>query len=200
MKCSNHISMWKNVSICAVCEHRSMNFNCMNLFTAVQSSRILQGHRQEVCGLKWSPDGQSLASGGNDNKLFVWSMVSFQNDFTIYPLQKVLIFVGVTFVAFIPVWIWVIWNVILNWIRCRFPWSGSPAASPRRTYLETIFIVMDYDETGIYIMVWTNNSRGLLMSTTNCKSEKCQNAANIWMTLIGSLEVVYILWMAVDIN
>ncbi|XP_026324099.1 fizzy-related protein homolog [Hyposmocoma kahamanoa] len=42
----------------------------------VQSSRILQGHRQEVCGLKWSPDGQSLASGGNDNKLFVWSMHS----------------------------------------------------------------------------------------------------------------------------
>ncbi|KAM3966872.1 fizzy and cell division cycle 20 related [Aphomia sociella] len=41
-----------------------------------QSGRVLQGHRQEVCGLKWSPDGQSLASGGNDNKLFVWSMHS----------------------------------------------------------------------------------------------------------------------------
>merc|ERR1719273_2525390 len=35
--------------------------------------RRLTGHRQEVCGLKWSPDGQYLASGGNDNKLFVWS-------------------------------------------------------------------------------------------------------------------------------
>eukprot|EP00164_Ancoracysta_twista_P005587 GFYU01007661.1.p1 GENE.GFYU01007661.1~~GFYU01007661.1.p1 ORF type:complete len:478 (+),score=54.27 GFYU01007661.1:215-1648(+) len=33
----------------------------------------LQGHRQEVCGLKWSPDGQQLASGGNDNKLLIWS-------------------------------------------------------------------------------------------------------------------------------
>ncbi|XP_004928647.1 fizzy-related protein homolog [Bombyx mandarina] len=42
----------------------------------IQLSRVLQGHRQEVCGLKWSPDGQSLASGGNDNKLFVWSMHS----------------------------------------------------------------------------------------------------------------------------
>lgn len=30
------------------------------------------GHLQEVCGLKWSFDGQHLASGGNDNKLFVW--------------------------------------------------------------------------------------------------------------------------------
>ena len=28
----------------------------------------LEGHRQEVCGLKWSPDNQYLASGGNDNR------------------------------------------------------------------------------------------------------------------------------------
>lgn len=33
----------------------------------------LQGaHQQEICGLKWSPDGTSLASGGNDNLLCVW--------------------------------------------------------------------------------------------------------------------------------
>jgi len=37
-----------------------------------QGERKLQGHRQEICGLKWSPDGQFLASGGNDNKLLVW--------------------------------------------------------------------------------------------------------------------------------
>jgi cell division cycle 20-like protein 1 (cofactor of APC complex) len=30
------------------------------------------GHKQEVCGLKWSLDGQFLASGGNDNKLIIW--------------------------------------------------------------------------------------------------------------------------------
>eukprot|EP00343_Euplotes_focardii_P001483 CAMPEP_0205802156 /NCGR_PEP_ID=MMETSP0205-20121125/4384_1 /ASSEMBLY_ACC=CAM_ASM_000278 /TAXON_ID=36767 /ORGANISM="Euplotes focardii, Strain TN1" /LENGTH=315 /DNA_ID=CAMNT_0053068101 /DNA_START=121 /DNA_END=1065 /DNA_ORIENTATION=- len=29
-------------------------------------------HKQEVCGLKWSPDDQQLASGGNDNKLYIW--------------------------------------------------------------------------------------------------------------------------------
>lgn len=29
-------------------------------------------HRQEVCGLKWSHDGRTLASGGNDNLLFIW--------------------------------------------------------------------------------------------------------------------------------
>lgn len=32
-----------------------------------------QGHTQEVCGLKWSFDGNNLASGGNDNKLMIWS-------------------------------------------------------------------------------------------------------------------------------
>jgi cell division cycle 20-like protein 1 (cofactor of APC complex) len=32
----------------------------------------LIGHKQEVCGLKWSFDGTQLASGGNDNKLFLW--------------------------------------------------------------------------------------------------------------------------------
>ena len=31
-----------------------------------------------VCGLKWSPDNQYLASGGNDNKLFVWNSSSIQ--------------------------------------------------------------------------------------------------------------------------
>jgi cell division cycle 20-like protein 1, cofactor of APC complex len=34
--------------------------------------RKLSGHKQEVCGLKWNPDTEQLASGGNDNKIFVW--------------------------------------------------------------------------------------------------------------------------------
>jgi len=33
----------------------------------------LAGHKQEVCGLKWSFDERQLASGGNDNRLLVWS-------------------------------------------------------------------------------------------------------------------------------
>lgn len=33
----------------------------------------LTSHKQEVCGLKWSPDERMLASGGNDNKLYVWA-------------------------------------------------------------------------------------------------------------------------------
>ncbi|QIW97616.1 hypothetical protein AMS68_003134 [Peltaster fructicola] len=34
--------------------------------------RKLTGHKQEVCGLKWNSDTEQLASGGNDNKIFVW--------------------------------------------------------------------------------------------------------------------------------
>ena len=42
-------------------------------FRAPQDFQLkFSGHRQEVCGLKWSHDGQQLASGGNDNKLFLW--------------------------------------------------------------------------------------------------------------------------------
>lgn len=33
----------------------------------------LSGHKQEVCGLKWSPDDMQLASGGNDNELLIWN-------------------------------------------------------------------------------------------------------------------------------
>ncbi|KAI9304240.1 WD40-repeat-containing domain protein [Cunninghamella echinulata] len=39
--------------------------------------RKLTSHSQEVCGLKWNPDGKHLASGGNDNKLMIWD--SHQN-------------------------------------------------------------------------------------------------------------------------
>jgi cell division cycle 20, cofactor of APC complex len=35
-------------------------------------SAVLTGHTQEVCGLNWSPDGETLASGGNDNLLCLW--------------------------------------------------------------------------------------------------------------------------------
>ncbi len=38
-----------------------------------RSNRIAAiAHTQEVCGLKWSPNGQTLASGGNDNLVCLW--------------------------------------------------------------------------------------------------------------------------------
>ena len=38
------------------------------------STQKYVGHKQEICGLKWSYDDYLLASGGNDNKLFLWSL------------------------------------------------------------------------------------------------------------------------------
>lgn len=35
--------------------------------------QTLNGHTQEVCGLKWSPDAKYLASGGNDNLVNIWA-------------------------------------------------------------------------------------------------------------------------------
>jgi len=43
--------------------------------TPAQHYARLPTHRQEVCGLKWSThDPHILASGGNDNKLYVWDV------------------------------------------------------------------------------------------------------------------------------
>lgn len=48
----------------------------------------INAHAQEVCGLKWSNDGQYLASGGNDNMLYIWSSVAGQKYSQSQPLYS----------------------------------------------------------------------------------------------------------------
>lgn len=48
----------------------------------------LEGHRQEICGLKWSFDDKYLASGGNDNKLMVWSKNQNRSDMPLYKFSS----------------------------------------------------------------------------------------------------------------
>ncbi|XP_024942935.1 cell division cycle protein 20 homolog isoform X2 [Cephus cinctus] len=50
----------------------------------------INAHAQEICGLKWSPDGKYLASGGNDNMLQIWSSTAGQSSQTqpIYSLNQ----------------------------------------------------------------------------------------------------------------
>lgn len=51
--------------------------NSPDIATSSQSECVIKSfgaHKQEVCGLKWSFDEKQLASGGNDNKLYVWNM------------------------------------------------------------------------------------------------------------------------------
>mmetsp|Transcript_26699 Transcript_26699/g.70115 ORF Transcript_26699/g.70115 Transcript_26699/m.70115 type:complete len:460 (-) Transcript_26699:483-1862(-) len=39
-------------------------------------SQLHGAHTQEICGLRWSPSGSQLASGGNDNLLCIWDLAS----------------------------------------------------------------------------------------------------------------------------
>lgn len=54
----------------------SRDSNIINHDVRVADHHIatLSAHTQEVCGLKWSPDGTQLASGGNDNLLAIWDV------------------------------------------------------------------------------------------------------------------------------
>lgn len=51
--------------------------NCIFLYdlrTPTKPQYYYECHTQEVCGIKWSPEGDYFATGGNDNKLFVFSI------------------------------------------------------------------------------------------------------------------------------
>jgi cell division cycle protein 20 (cofactor of APC complex) len=56
----------------------SLDSSIINFDLRVPSPIISQfsNHDGEVCGLKWSPDGSKLASGGNDNRLNIWQLHS----------------------------------------------------------------------------------------------------------------------------
>ncbi|TBU09984.1 WD40 domain-containing protein [Hamiltosporidium magnivora] len=52
------------------------------------SPDVLTFHQQEVCGLKISKNKKFIASGGNDNKLFVYDTRNFNNYFHKYTEHK----------------------------------------------------------------------------------------------------------------
>lgn len=59
-------------------EHRE---RCMGMYMGDGSRDAcvvhkLIAHKQEVCGLKISPSGRQIATGGNDNKLCIWDIAS----------------------------------------------------------------------------------------------------------------------------
>jgi len=63
---------WNNDLLCSGSRDRMILLR--DVRCPLSSEKKLIGHRQEVCGLRWSPDRQLLASGGNDNKLMVWNL------------------------------------------------------------------------------------------------------------------------------
>lgn len=58
---------WNGDTLCS--GSRDLNILQWDHRTPVLPVRKYLGHTHEVCGLKWSPDHQLLASGGNDNKV-----------------------------------------------------------------------------------------------------------------------------------
>ena len=48
-----------------------------------------QQHRQEICGLKWCPNGRYLASGSNDNTVCVWDFHQWYSNGGVNPTDSV---------------------------------------------------------------------------------------------------------------
>jgi len=62
---------WNGPVLCSGSRDKSIlqrDLRVASMFTS-----RLAAHRSEVCGLRWSPDGRELASGGNDNMVLVWN-------------------------------------------------------------------------------------------------------------------------------
>jgi cell division cycle protein 20 (cofactor of APC complex) len=93
---NSHVQLWDSVVIRLLRTLReghtarvgSLDWNNYILTTGGMDSSIInndvrirtpivstyRAHTQEVCGLKWSTSGQQLASGGNDNRLYIWNL------------------------------------------------------------------------------------------------------------------------------
>jgi len=84
-KNQSNFSALSNGRICTLCP---MNLN-PNIFSFGSKDFLIKtidlrskmnpilnyrGHEKEVCGLKWSIDDKRLASGGDDNQLFIWDI------------------------------------------------------------------------------------------------------------------------------
>ena len=71
---------WSNVTTSVVASgSKDRTILVRDLRQSSHSYMRLHEHRQEVCGLRWSlHDENQLASGGNDNQLFIWQATSTQ--------------------------------------------------------------------------------------------------------------------------
>ena len=85
---SKNVKTFRNLSSGRICVISPMNLN-PNIFSFGSKDLIIKtidlrskfnpilkyiGHNKEICGMKWSLDDKRLASGGDDNKLFIWDI------------------------------------------------------------------------------------------------------------------------------
>ena len=85
---SKNLKIYKDFSEGRICVVSPMNLN-PNIFSIGAKDLVIKtidlrskcnpimkyvGHSKEICGMKWSLDDKRLASGGDDNKLFIWDI------------------------------------------------------------------------------------------------------------------------------
>ena len=85
---SKNLKTFKDLSNGRICSICPMNLN-PNIFSIGAKDYIIKtidlrskinpilnysGHSKEICGMKWSLDDKKLASGGDDNKIFIWDV------------------------------------------------------------------------------------------------------------------------------
>ncbi|GAA5836647.1 hypothetical protein JCM11251_002686 [Rhodosporidiobolus azoricus] len=120
-------------------------------------------HKQEVCGLKWSADGQ-LASGGNDNKLFVFDKMNEQ------PLHR--------FTEHVAAVKAIAWNPHQHGILA----SGGGTADQKLRFWNTLTgnLLQEVD-TGSQVcnMLFSRNSNELV-TTHGFSAGQAQNQVVIW--------------------
>ncbi|ORY89774.1 WD40-repeat-containing domain protein [Leucosporidium creatinivorum] len=124
----------------------------------------LTAHRQEVCGLKWNEQGDQLASGGNDNRLFVFDKMNES------PTHR--------FTEHIAAIKAIAWSPHQNGILAS---GGGTADQKLRFWNTSTGTLLNEIDTGSQIcnLLWSKNSNELV-STHGFSSGQAQNQVIIW--------------------
>lgn len=125
----------------------------------------LVGHHQEICGLAWSPDGKTLASGGNDNCMCLWdSKMGSSAGVNTAPRQKLLQHkAAVKALAWCP------------WERNLLASGGGTADRTIKFWNSANGKLLNSVHTGSQVcgLVWSQTERELLSSHGFSQNELC---------------------------
>jgi cell division cycle 20-like protein 1 (cofactor of APC complex) len=77
---------WANSVLAA--GSRNTNITFQDISMRNQTFSLVRAHSSEVCGLRFSPDRATLASGGNDNKIRLWSLAGAVRDRNVIPQRS----------------------------------------------------------------------------------------------------------------
>lgn len=130
----------------------------------------LSSHEQEVCGLQWSPDGSTLASGGNDNMLCLWKSTlmptgfSGSQDRSHEPVHRLAYHnAAVKAIAWCP------------WERNLLATGGGTADRTIKFWNTTNGAVLNSVDTGSQVcaLIWSTTEKELISSHGYSQNEIC---------------------------